>query len=180
VVIHEQLLKKSRAAAAKLAEAEHNAHQARTEYHAIVRRMHLAGGSLREIAEALDLSHQRVQQMVLGAGGTWWQRVWRSRSLKGDLSCTFCGRTKDQVAGLIAGPKVFICDSCVSRAEKSLQGTSPEGSEAIAPANGNTKARCSFCGKRKASDRALLAGARSNICSECLGVCRQILEDCAL
>jgi hypothetical protein len=28
-------------------------------------------------------------------------------------SCSFCGKTKDHVAKLIAGPGVYICDECV-------------------------------------------------------------------
>ncbi|HZS82852.1 MAG TPA: ClpX C4-type zinc finger protein [Stellaceae bacterium] len=28
-------------------------------------------------------------------------------------ACTFCGRAGDEVAHLIAGPDVFICDVCV-------------------------------------------------------------------
>ena len=85
MTINDELLKKAQAAGAKLTEAERQAQLARTEYHAVVRRMHLAGGSLREIAEALGLSHQRVQQMVNGAGGSWWQRVWRSRNARTGL-----------------------------------------------------------------------------------------------
>src|SRR5437879_6846212 len=109
-----QLVEKARAAGAKLADAERQVETARTEYHTVVRRIHLAGGSLREIAHALDLSHQRVQQMVGNAGGSWWQRVWRSRNARRNLRCTFCGRPNDEVAKLIAGPNVFICDSCVA------------------------------------------------------------------
>jgi hypothetical protein len=30
-----------------------------------------------------------------------------------NLVCSFCGKTADQVAKLIAGPTVFICDECV-------------------------------------------------------------------
>jgi ATP-dependent Clp protease ATP-binding subunit ClpX len=30
-----------------------------------------------------------------------------------NLSCSFCTKTKDDVAKLIAGPGVFICDECV-------------------------------------------------------------------
>jgi hypothetical protein len=58
MTINEGLLKKARAAGTGLADAERQVQLARTEYHAIVRRMHLAGGSLREIAQALELSHQ--------------------------------------------------------------------------------------------------------------------------
>ncbi|MBZ5498989.1 MAG: hypothetical protein LAP85_21530 [Acidobacteriia bacterium] len=177
MTIHEALLKKARAAGTRLADAERQVQLARNEYHAIVRRMHLAGGSLREIAQALDLSHQRVQQMVDGAGGSWWQRVWRARNVKNDLTCTFCNRPQSQVARLIAGPKVYICDACIAAAEESMTGSSPYGSLALA--GEGARARCSFCGKGRTSDRLLLTGPRGNVCGECLNVCRQILIDSA-
>jgi len=31
------------------------------------------------------------------------------------LACSFCGKAKDDVRKLIAGPRVFICDECVRR-----------------------------------------------------------------
>lgn len=31
-----------------------------------------------------------------------------------DLSCSFCGKSRREVRKLISGPKVFICDECVS------------------------------------------------------------------
>ena len=31
-----------------------------------------------------------------------------------NLSCSFCGKTQDQVKKLIAGPSVFICNECVA------------------------------------------------------------------
>lgn len=180
MTVNEQLLKKARAAGAALAEAERQVRAARAEYHSLVRRMHLAGASLRETAQALDLSHQRVQQMVGGAGGSWWQRVWRARNLKGNLTCTFCGRPQEQVARLIAGPKVFICDSCLALAQQSITGSTPPGAHgSLAPAGEKSKARCSFCGKRRAAGRPLLAGPAGNICGECLDVCGQILIDSA-
>ncbi len=30
-----------------------------------------------------------------------------------DLRCNFCGKSKDQVRKLVAGPGVFICDQCI-------------------------------------------------------------------
>jgi hypothetical protein len=40
----------------------------------------------------------------------------RRRTPKGthdSLACSFCGKSKDEVDKLIAGPSVYICDACV-------------------------------------------------------------------
>lgn len=177
MAIHELLLK-ARAAGTKLADAERQVEVARTEYHAVVRRMHLAGASLREIAQALELSHQRVQQMVDSAGGSWWHRVWHSRHARGSLSCSFCKRPESRVAKLIAGPKVFICDACVALAEQCvITGPTPATPGGFALAREGAKARCSFCRKGRTIDRLLLTSPPANICRECLLACRQILID---
>jgi hypothetical protein len=178
MTVNEKLLKDARAAGSRLAGAEREVQLARAEYHAIVRRMHLAGGSLREIAEMLALSHQRVQQMVQGAGGSWWQRIWRHRNLKGNLICSFCRRPQSEVAKLIAGPKVYICDTCIAAAEQSMTPSpAPALPGSLALAKEGSKAQCSFCRKGRTADRALLTGSAGNICGECLRVCRQILTD---
>ena len=36
------------------------------------------------------------------------------------LRCSFCGKTKDEVQRLIAGPGAFICDECVVLCERVL------------------------------------------------------------
>ncbi len=177
MTMNAQLLKKTRQAAARLANVELEVQSARNEYHALVRRIHLAGGSLREIAQALELSHQRVQQIIEGAGGSWWRRIWRSRNARENLTCTFCGGSQNEVARLIAGPRVFICDTCVAAAEQALSAGTRSASGALLILAGDTsKTRCSFCGKRRASERPVLKG-RGNICGECLKICRQILID---
>src|SRR5262249_55051672 len=63
------LLSQAEAAEARVIDAEQAAEIARAEFHGTVRRLQLAGASLREIAEALGLSHQRVHQIVEAAGG---------------------------------------------------------------------------------------------------------------
>jgi hypothetical protein len=73
----QELLDKARAAGAELVEAERRVLTTRSDYHTAVRRLHLAGAPLREIADALSLSHQRVQQIVNVSGGSWWRRAWR-------------------------------------------------------------------------------------------------------
>lgn len=182
MALDDQLLKKAEDQGALLAEAERQARLARADYNTLVRRLHLGGGSLREIAQALGLSHQRVQQIVDGAGGTWWQRVWRSRNVKRDAVCTFCERPPSEVEKLIAGPNVYICDACVALAENALADSSAKQMRApssMVPVMSGG-ARCSFCSKRRSPDRPLIAGPTARVCGECLRVCRQILNDRAV
>jgi hypothetical protein len=170
------LLARARATAARLGEVETELAKARAEHHTAIRRMHLAGASLREIAEALSLSHQRVAQIVADAGGSWWQRIWRTRNARVDMVCTFCDRPPSELGKLLAGPNVFVCDECVAQAERALQGRPKPGSTLVAARSGSRGA-CSFCGRRRSVDRALAVAARARICAECLAVSRQILEE---
>jgi len=176
--LDDQLLKKAQRQGAELAAAERQVQLARAEYHTAVRRLHLAGASLREVAQALGLSHQRVQQIVNGAGGSWWQHMWRSRGAGRDALCTFCGRPPSEVAKLIAGPDVFICDACVSSAEAASGAPTGQGQDRgpLFPTK-SLGARCSFCRKRRNKDRALVGGPAARVCTECLRLCRQILDD---
>ncbi|PLX82544.1 MAG: ATP-dependent Clp protease ATP-binding subunit ClpX [Desulfuromonas sp.] len=36
-----------------------------------------------------------------------------SRDESGELTCSFCGKSQDEVKKLIAGPAVYICDECI-------------------------------------------------------------------
>ncbi len=38
----------------------------------------------------------------------------KKNPLSNELSCSFCGKSQDEVQRLIAGPDVYICDECVS------------------------------------------------------------------
>lgn len=59
-----ELLGEAHTARGRLIDAEHDADQARAEYHYAIRRLRASGGSMREIAGELGLSHQRVHQIV--------------------------------------------------------------------------------------------------------------------
>jgi transcriptional regulator with XRE-family HTH domain len=48
----------------RLIELQRELELARVDHHHSIRRLHAAGGSMRDIAEALGLSHQRVHQIV--------------------------------------------------------------------------------------------------------------------
>jgi len=64
----EGFLVEARAARNRFVEAQHDVEAARAEYHHAIRRLHASGGSMREIARVLGLSHQRVHQIVDEAG----------------------------------------------------------------------------------------------------------------
>jgi hypothetical protein len=109
MTLDEELLRQARDASTRWAAAEDRAGLAKAEYHHAVRRLHTAGGSLREIAEALALSHQRVHQITTGKTS--------------GASCSFCGKGSDHVAKLVAGQSALICDGCVQGAAADHEGT---------------------------------------------------------
>jgi ClpX C4-type zinc finger len=179
VAIDAQLLSRAQAAESRLIDAEQAADVARDEFRRAVRRLQLAGASLREIADALGLSHQRVHQIVDEAGGT---RSWRTRRVTPDdlLRCTVCSKDQRHVMKLIAGPGVYICDECVARAIAVLVRGTEEASEPAALRRVSHEAReerCSFCGKQRPQVPAMASSDDLRICSECLDLCREILDD---
>jgi len=170
-----QLLDQARRHEAACHDAERQLLLAKADYHTAIRRLHLAGGPLREIAQALSVSHQRVQQIVSGAGGTWWRRAWRRRTIGADAVCTWCGRPPSEVAKLIAGAHVYICDDCVTNAERVAGGGTAAG--AFRSVRGaRASVRCAFCRRRGSRDRALVPSPAGSVCHACLQTCREILD----
>jgi hypothetical protein len=174
MALDEGLLRQAREAGARWTEAQHHAEQAKTAYHHAVRRLHLAGASLREIAEALDLSHQRVHQIIEASGGT---AGWKPRRKTADLACTFCGSLKAEVTKLVAGPKVFICDACIALAHQVIHEHQPLDTPRthLDPVPPTSALRCSFCDKPAGEVKALVAGPGVRICDQCVQFCNEII-----
>lgn len=103
MTLDEDLLAAARRAGTASAAAQDQADIAKAVYHHAVLRLHRAGGSMREIAEALTMSHQRVHQIVEQSKRT--ERCW------------FCGRAAGEVGKMMAGPAALICDLCVAEAQ---------------------------------------------------------------
>jgi hypothetical protein len=193
--MNDKLLAEARQAQERLIDAERDVEVARAEFHRAVRRLHLHGASLRELAARLGLSHQRVHQIVEEAGGS---RRWlrgrdrgndhrghnRSRDL---LACTFCGKQQDEVRKLLAGPGVYICDGCVALAAsvvRSGHAADTELGAMDAVPGEQTGVRCTFCGKDRGHvDRVAImpevtverTSASAAICAECLALCDEII-----
>ena len=173
------LLTQARAAEARLIEAEHDAEVLRTEFHRAIRRLQLAGGSLREIAVEFGLSHQRVHQIVSATGGS---RSWRRcHAGAGELlTCSFCGKHQKQVKKLIAGPNTFICDRCIDRVHTVLATPGSTADTPIATIQWVIDAGrvqwCSFCGKDHYRIEAMAEAGDVGICNECLELCDEIVR----
>jgi hypothetical protein len=160
-------LRQARDASDRLARSQQAMDDARTDYHQAIRRLHLAGGSLRDIAEALEVSYQRVHQIIQGTGGL---PDWRLRKKSGDLACSFCGASPADAAKLIAGPGVAICDCCVGLCRQAHAGWAPaeRAGTVLTPVS---TGECSFCGT---SPGAIVAGAAGRICVSCVDFCDEI------
>ena len=202
--MNDDLLAEARQAQERLIDAERDVEVARAEFHRAVRRLHLHGSSLREVAANLSLSHQRVHQIVEEAGGSRrWVRVrgkdpghpHRDRL----LACTFCGKPQNKVRKLIAGPGVFICERCIELVGNVISSGQAARTE-LGPI-GNVpeqlkRERCNFCGKVRDQVAGLAGialgpeaatGASAKlpgkppgtalICSECLVLCDEIITE---
>jgi hypothetical protein len=64
MTLDETLLTEAKGFRERLLDLQHEVDRARVDYQHVIRRLHAAGGSMREIAEELGLSHQRVHQIV--------------------------------------------------------------------------------------------------------------------
>jgi len=186
-----ELLRQARHERDRSVDLQFEADQAQVGYQHAIRRLHGAGASLREIADALGLSYQRVHQIVDPGSGKG-----AVKSSQTDRACSFCGASQRQVRKLIAGPGVFICERCIDLADEVLA----EGEErsnrwtGLAP-EGDAEARCNFCGKRRRDVTGMIVapdrppagkfvrkryarrfpGVRE--CSDCLALCGEVMAE---
>lgn len=189
VTLDQELLRQARQARDHAFDLQYEADQAQVGYQHAIRRLNGAGASLREIAEALGVSYQRVHQIVDPGSGKG-----AVKECQTDRACSFCLATQRQVRRMVAGPGVFICERCVDLADEVIaedEGRSNPWSR-LAPAR-EPEARCNFCGKRRreatgmvvAPDRPPVGklgrkrlarrfpGVRA--CAECLDLCHEII-----
>jgi|SRR5579872_2552120 len=182
MAIDQELLSEALGASSRVGELEDELEGAKAEYRSAVRRLHLAGASMREVAEALGISHQRVHQIIEEGGVRRWRRRRQTDAAVTRAACSFCDREQRQVRKLIAGPGVYICDPCILAAVGVATSGRPAASPALTTVPPDAVVSCAFCHKPRESVRSIVArsdgaDAQATICDECLGLCGEILSE---
>jgi ClpX C4-type zinc finger len=168
MTVDERLAGQAREAAQRITGRQHDLDAARADFQRSVRALYLDGGSLREIADVLGLSHQRVHQLLdLPV-----QRKRRGR--KSQLTCAFCARERTAVRKLIMGPGVGICNDCVPLATVVTEHRAPAADSRTTLVHRDA-GTCSFCGKGADAGPGLAGAEDATVCTECLALCREIL-----
>jgi hypothetical protein len=106
MTLDEQVLAEAKEVRQHLVDLESQTAHVRVDYHHAIKKLHAAGGSLREIADALELSHQRVHQIVEGPGGPpggppWAGRRWKHGRHRGGHRRFFIARFDDEARALL-------------------------------------------------------------------------------
>ncbi|WP_449061206.1 ClpX C4-type zinc finger protein [Planomonospora algeriensis] len=185
MTLDEQLLAEAKRTRDEVAIAQEQAELAQVRYQHSIRRLHAAGGSLREIANVLGMSYQRVHQIVdvtAGKGAVRWSSLDSAR-------CSFCGSTEEEAGRLVAGPGPFICGACVTLATELITDGEEraEGPTRLVSVSAD-RTRCSFCGRKRSRVTGMTEavgrppvgrGRRSNgspaICSDCIALSGELL-----
>ncbi|MGI8654952.1 MAG: ClpX C4-type zinc finger protein [Pyrinomonadaceae bacterium] len=87
------------------------------------------------------------------------------------MRCNFCGKSHTEVAKLIAGQDVYICNECVIVCNLII------GDEQQTDSVKTNTPQCFFCGKSQDKVDKLFCGTQGNICSECVAICNEIAAD---
>ena len=184
--VDERLLAEARQARERLTQAEQATQAARAEFRGAVHRLVGLGSRSGDVAAALELSHQQLDEMVQAAAGSA-REDWAGPPGM-ELTCSFCGRSQYEVRKLIAGPGGYICETCVGLAEGVARAGRPADTR-LGPVHTVPEqdglARCSFCGKHRCFVPGLAArpaetGAAfgpAAICTECLSLCNEIIAE---
>ena len=88
------------------------------------------------------------------------------------VRCNGCGRLKDEVMHMIAGPHVYMCDRCVAQAARQLTARRPVTTRRP-PVDA---VGCRFCRQLRSKDEATSVGS-ATVCVDCLGVMEGILAE---
>jgi len=94
------------------------------------------------------------------------------------VECSFCGKRSSEVQKLLAGPEVYICNECVGHSSDAVAAGEPTGKITMVLSK-QADAPCSFCGKKPLEVERIVGVPAARICTDCLKICDEILEESA-
>src|SRR5262249_26715225 len=105
--------------------------------------------------------------------------LWRKKKMHQDdvLRCSFCNKDQNDVAKLIAGPTVFICNECVEVCSDiiadddrfSRAGEASGVKQSEEPPSWPRATRCALChAEIPSGDGIIITGNRGTLCIECV------------
>lgn len=188
MTLDDVILAEVQAARTRAESLEDEAYEARARLHQAMRRLHGAGGSMREIATALGMSHQRVHQIIgeeaiveVEATSTEIAPFPTGAALTvtdAQDACSFCSAPRREVATLFAAPGgVFVCNGCVAGSRVVLSGGSSRDLVVhLVPTTED--ATCSFCRNSSAAVGAMVEHDEfgTRICGQCIATCERLLK----
>ncbi|HEX2850466.1 MAG TPA: ClpX C4-type zinc finger protein [Acidimicrobiales bacterium] len=153
----------------RLEHLEASVYEARNAFHHSIRRLHAAGGSMREIATALGMSHQRVHQ-IIGEDA-----IIEIQATARDVVTLPISVATDDHTAPAAGSPAGAGDERPAAVPAVARGRTP-----VAPdrgtAGGPPVDRCAFCGAaRTEAVRLLGTPGRRFICGACVVTARSDL-----
>jgi hypothetical protein len=190
MTLDEEILRDVETARDRLETLEDEAYEARAALHQAIRRLHATGGSMREIATALGMSHQRVHQIIGTEGIVEVEpsAVTEVNALPststtavavtaGEDACSFCGAPRRELDKLLAAPgPVFICGQCIVDTAALIAGKPVGGNLRLVPIDED--ATCSFCGNASAVGGVMAEHEQGSprICARCTETCRRLTD----
>jgi len=124
----------------------------------------------RLVVDTTSLSASDAANLIVGKLG------FRYSKEETHLECSFCNRKQFDVAKLIAGPAVFICNECVDDCSTALAKREPTGSITMIISKA-AKVKCSFCGRSPIEVSRIVGVPTGRICDQCIKICRDILSN---
>jgi hypothetical protein len=93
----------------------------------------------------------------------------------GTRDCSFCGAGNRDIASLVQGLQVGICNGCIASFDAFLKSRAqlPLG----ASIQDQPDQECGFCGKQSGEIAGLLTRNGAAICAECLRSCSDLIAD---
>jgi len=94
-------------------------------------------------------------------------------------TCSFCGKSQDEVRKLIAGPTVYICDECIDLCNDIIAEEVELEGPVSRVASLNTPTWCRVCRLPKSAEEVVAVSELGFFCRRCIDMIRAATDESA-